>query len=89
MYSHYVYVFLLLCIVVLMCSFVSLCILIVMYVPFWVFLGSVRSSYSKRIIGIIVYMVHFLLTDQCTIQTITKLVFSITTLKFKIWLKFL
>jgi hypothetical protein len=32
---------------------------------------------------------HFLLTDQCTIQNITKLVFSTTTLKFKIWLKFL
>jgi hypothetical protein len=27
---------------------------------------------------------HFLLTDQRTIQNITKLVFSITTLKFKI-----
>jgi hypothetical protein len=27
---------------------------------------------------------HFLLTDQCTIQNITKLVFSITTLKFEI-----
>jgi hypothetical protein len=26
----------------------------------------------------------FLLTDQCTIQNLTKLVFSITTLKFKI-----
>jgi hypothetical protein len=35
------------------------------------------------------FLIHFLLTDQCTIQNITKLVFSITTLKFKIWFKFL
>jgi hypothetical protein len=46
------------------------------------YLERVLNSHNFRVI-------HFVLTDQCTIQSVTKLVFSVTTLKLKIWLKFL